>query len=746
MSKDVMTLCFHTRDAVARDDSTMTFDMPPLRFEASRVALASCEFPMNQMTIESDWSRLYYNEGIRLLPNARELQLVAKMPGQRDEPKTPTRVVLPARLNAVRRISRKATGRTVVECEAEHGLFCHDGTRVFTPAFEDGVRLLGDEHHFGLVLDATDVRYESPTTFSVRAGLLASASPSSTPRFLHVTTVPSPHRLCEWLTYAARGCLERTFGVQMAFQYDAKTDRVLLEAWPDLPDTVVRILPSSVLATRLGLSTAPQRLATNARHAWPSEPTHLWDYVEMPVGFYAPCHRSMGTGQPMRFGTELEASLNRFYFPLKEAPSGASSPHVLVFSDPDGRVYTCGIPCGRYTPAQLSAHLEGEMTRVVQPFAPGVSFTVSHNEDDRFVFACERQRKGGGAVAAGHSSSDRTTDDTDGVLQPAAFGLLFHHPLCVDPERFGFAAQPLNGSDTYVAPRRTRVARSTADGTERTASNLLRVNEMTAQKRFRVHCTPPPAMVGVIVSTKDAGVVTRPSSKTDSSCYLRTYVNGKAFAHGFQVGDVVRITRCASDTVTVQDHARGEQETLDRLDDTRGVEAVVVWATRADVVGLAWKAGGEDSLHKAVTLSCDAEPWNVCFTRDKVHSLPSHLMGFGERVVQWGVDGSVCDARGRKLPPFEAIHTHCLDHPDYVLITYSESAGASFDHTYDGESRQVWCKLSLYPNFREERMLPRDSSLARAGRFTIAFWNPDFRTPYHFHGAEFSFTLTIFGH
>ena len=27
--------------------------------------------------------------------------------------------------------------------------------------------------------------------------------------------------------------------------------------------------------------------------------------------------------------------------------------------------------------------------------------------------------------------------------------------------------------------------------------------------------------------------------------------------------------------------------------------------------------------------------------------------------------------------------------------------------------------------------------------FTISFWNPDMRTPYHFHGCDFSFSLNF---
>ena len=92
-------------------------------------------------------------------------------------------------------------------------------------------------------------------------------------------------------------------------------------------------------------------------------------------------------------------------------------------------------------------------------------------------------------------------------------------------------------------------------------------------------------------------------------------------------------------------------------------------------------------------------------------------------------------------------YVHDLDHPAYVLMTLSEAAGGGLQHAYDGELKNIFCKLSLYPAFREERMLPRDAALAHGNmsRFTVAFWNPDMRTPYCFHGANFSFSLSFIG-
>ena len=51
----------------------------------------------------------------------------------------------------------------------------------------------------------------------------------------------------------------------------------------------------------------------------------------------------------------------------------------------------------------------------------------------------------------------------------------------------------------------------------------------------------------------------------------------------------------------------------------------------------------------------------------------------------------------------------------------------------------------MYPLAREAGMMPKDASLtggANLTKFTLRFLNPDF-TPYHFHGAEFSFSMTL---
>jgi len=723
MPTEMTTLCFHTRDAVERDDSRLTFDLPSerLRTAAVKVALASCEFPLVQWTVEEDWNRLWLCEGVCLQGEARTLQVVAQAADAPEEETVmePVAIVLPPRLNAVVSVRAGADGTTVCECAVAHGLWgAATGARLPTArGGGGGARIVGARTGDVSLADAA---YVSPTAFALSAGDVVGPSDVATSGALHVFTPPppSPAHLCEWLTAAARGALA-AHGVTLAFAYDAASDRVLVRATSDAPGARLRVLPGP-LARLLGLSTAPLRLRAErglsagggGGAVLPSEPTALWDYVEVPPGFYAPCHRPMCTGQPLRFGAELEAAVNRLYFPLAGAdrlPPGASTPHALVFTEPGGRTVTCSVPCGRFgAPALLAAYLEAEMTTVAASVTPGVSFSVAH-EDERYVFACERR------------------DPTSGRVAPARFGLLFHHPLSLDPARLGFAAQPLAGEHTYVAPERTRAP---------VASNVLRVSEMGAQKRFRLHATHPPPMIAVVHGLEGGAL------------RLRTYVNRLPFAHGFRTGDVVRLS--ASGDAPYVDATGEEREasaTTARVPlECSCVVDVAAAGDAADPCVLRLRApslAGLADPGTCVQVACDVVPWNVCFAKPR--SLPAALVGFPERAVLWGRDGSVRDADGAALPPYEAPNVHCLDHPDAIMVTFSEQGGTGLEHTYRGETKHIFAKVVAYPLLREERLLPRDTLLQRdqMSRFTIAFWNPDLRTPYRFHGAEFTFALYL---
>ena len=136
---DVTTLCFLTKDAVEQTDSSFTFCMPRsrVRQESTRVALASCEFPMVQWTIEESWNRMYISEGlvvtgnndtliIRIVLDRVQNQLTVTLP----------RTVIPIALATI------GEGGLLVETEIEHQLWLPEGRKCLIDWFQDA-RLVG---------------------------------------------------------------------------------------------------------------------------------------------------------------------------------------------------------------------------------------------------------------------------------------------------------------------------------------------------------------------------------------------------------------------------------------------------------------------------------------------------------------------------------------------------------------------------------------------------------------------------
>lgn len=710
MPTEVATLCFHTRDAVERDDSSFVFELPRgnAYANAARVTLASCELPLVQWTIEKDHQRLWLSEEIPMKdPDACCLKIAVRLPNE-PEPTAPLALELPIELNPVRKALFRGTS---LELHFEHPHRVGDGVKL--PFRDAPVVLIGSKRGVVNVSElASRGNLSAPTPHMLTLKNVPDASDAS---HLRVPPPASPVRLCAWLTEAAT--LSK---LPIRFDYDASRDEVNPYVYALPSGARFRILPTP-LAARMGVSTVSFSMPANeTSFTVPSEPTQLWDYVEIPCGFYGPCHRTLATSQPRSLASEIENTVNRFYFPLvSQMPAAlrdvqSTTPHVLIFSDALGNMRMCGIPCGQYTPARLCNHLEREMTRIME--ASRLIFSVTH-EEDRFSFSCEER-------------------DEAGLVRPVPFGLLFHHPLSVDPERFGFAAQPLQGSDSYIAPTCTRVA--TKSQGSRSFSNVIRVSDVGAQQRFRVHATQTPSMVGAAHKISNGRL------------RLRTYVNRIPFAHGLQPGDVVHLGRCATTMYVRADAQENEVELAPSPADLprHGILVAVVGdaADAHDPCALELKVPSLSGLGDEGTclqVTPQASPYNLCFCKSR--SIAHTVMGFPASAIQWGVDGSVADSQGRLLPPFEAPRVHNLDHPDAVLLTFSEQANAGFQHSFDGEMREIFCKLVCYPLLREERMLPRDTTLLRdnMSRFRIAFWNPDLRTPYRFHGAEFTFSLSF---
>lgn len=716
MPSDVATLCFHTIDAEVVNEGSFAFSVPgkQLRTKAVKVYLASCEFPMVQQTIETSWNRLYYGESICLRHGENYLHLVTT-----DSTSTVAyQVSLPPRLNRARvaRAGKGPSRRTVLTTDHPHFLF---GTSGAGPLLcSPRVLLHGD----GAGVAVEEAAYESELSFSVPAGTLEDGG--ETEVYVYCPLATSPFALARALSESAGA-----EGAPVVFAYDGPTDRIVATVLEfgnrDRRKPSLSFSPPTALSRYCGLSD----IACVAGGAVPSEAGRWFDFTEVECGFHSPCHRPMCTGQPFRFPSEVEMSLNRFYFPVLPARGSegndADTPpgHIIVFSCPNGIMHTCVLPAGKYDAHRLCEHLEVEMTSRAESTAKDVQYRVEEVREagergaaSRFRFSCFRSR------------GER--------LVPAIFSLAFNHPLGVDPRRFGFLPLLFSGRAAYessfsfvYAPR---------------VSNLIRMSDNAATKKFTLHATPVPPFF-LVVAGSDGDVVV-----------FRSVHGGAPFSSGARVGDVLPI--CSARLRRGKDDENeGEEGDVAGEIDANGVlcDCVVVgqdglpFASNAPsysfdptvirvLVPAAMRAhfSKEGSVFRAIP---PVEPWNAHF--GKPRSVPPAMVGWPKGALLWGVHGQ----GGGGFPPYLAPYPHNLDHPDYVCITFSEDGGSSLEHTYDGTTRPIFCKLSLYPLFKEERMLPRDTTLLQqdVGRFTISFWNPDMNTPYNFHGTQFSFSLAF---
>ena len=293
--------------------------------------------------------------------------------------------------------------------------------------------------------------------------------------------------------------------------------------------------------------------------------------------------------------------------------------------------------------------------------------------------------------------------------------------MSVEPQRIGFSSQPMSGCSSYTSSQALRSLSR--------VRNLLRYGDEGPRKRFRAHAASVPSMVGIVVRSE----IVEP--RTALITY-KTYVNKKPYASGLRCGDTVRMTRFSGTTMEDEAAASETPTPLAGVFTCLAESSNVTEATIRVPICLYERLRTQGS---SVQILVDVQPWNIHF--GKLRSLPPHMLGWRKGGVLWGRDGS-----NAGYPPYEAPHIHSLDHPDYICLTFSEMGGMSLEHTYDDVTRPIFCKLSLYPLFREERMLPRDTQLMQnnMASFTLSFWNPDMTTPYCFHGAEFSFSLAFF--
>jgi hypothetical protein len=583
---------------------------------------------------------------------------------------------------------------------------------------------------------------------------------------LLVPPAPSVTALCRLLTRAAsgaRGLAAR--GARLEFAYDAVRNRATCELASPRGALSLALSPAALLV-RLGFGAVGQvlRAAPEATAMVGPAPVTWWEPAAVAPGVYSARGPAPPARAPRQLEHEVEAALNTLLFPVPERiADGAETAYFLVFVDPGGRSCSVPVPPGRYDPPALCALLARGMTDAAAATAPGAVFHASYDEGGkRYTFACEERL-------------------ADGRSRPVRFGLAFDHPMQFHPDCLGFDAVAYDGAAAYTSPAPAPFAYAPRAAGRSPLRNTYRVSERPAERRLRVHAAPPPPVLGVVEAT-DAG---------DGVVTLRTYAARLPCAHGFRGGDVVRVALAQPSQVLrwtdgVADIPAGGARAGDDGDDGARAPAAGGW-TVADVAPcpLSAPAGATaraaprtglvlpvvvdapttlrlrvaddvlralTSVGKGVTLSADVAPFSLCVSRSLPRCIPASTLGFREGATQWGIDGEATAAHvgarslARHPPPFVAPSGYCVEHPDYVLMHLDEvKRGTLVQHVTGGSSTSPFTKIVLYPTFREERSIPRDTLLTSGQALTrlrVRFTNPD-NSPYRMHGVPFSFTLNV---
>lgn len=746
----VHTVCMDTRDAIRRKNGEFTFRMggDNPRIEAIKVGLGSLEFPMVQWSVEAGKNALHFSEGIVVESEKDALTFVETTDARTNE----VTARVPPCINEIVEVSASAGEWKLVRTRAPHSLY-YANQRSVVPAIDwaDVEIICSTLGRLSLTaLDrASKVRYVSDTEF-----LISHPGPCGKGGFVSVPRYPSPDALCRVLTRVLAYTMTES---DYEIAYDPSSNRATLSAtrYPYDSQTLALTLYGSPLAQTLGYPSSKhskrfRRPAAPVLGAasdttlapvgfdyfgggdtvaqpplvLPSDDFQGWQSVSMTPGWYLPAHRSMCPGQPLRLTAELELALNRLYFPVPERiPQGQATAHFLMFTDPSGTVHNCPVYPGKYSPEALAQCLETEMTRLAANSLPGAVYTVDF-EDGRFTFGCEVR-------------------DADSSVRSAPFSLLLSHPAQFDPMRIGFAPHSLHGLDSYTSTQRVLAPPS---------SNVYRVSDVAHQQRLRIHATPPPQLTCVIEHYDTRRSMLR----------VRAFSGQLPFVHGLRPGTPV-IIGSASSTQELYHYSTDDGEWSARpyraapVRSTWGRSAVVVESPHEDDGRPALPSGEHlelwlrvkptpalvDCTGLAVTVQAYVEPFNLCFGLPG--SVSHTALGFAPGATQWGMDGSVSSGALR-VPPFEAPAVHNLDHPDYVLIYFDEGKQATtLQHQRGTLSTCPFAKIVLFPTVREERMLPRETTLLSGeslSTFTLRFTNPD-GTPYEFHGAHFSFSLNF---
>ena len=733
----LFSVCFQTEHAISRKEEEAEFrfkaalDRPNIK--PSKVMLGSMEFPIVQYSVEKEWSRLYYCERISISEDSRVLTIKESVA---NESKV-WPIVLPMHLNKIEKMTLTSDG-TIMQCEQPHGLWTGGVSLIqfYNESWNADAYIIGlSGGTKAIVTEGIELSYVDEMAFVMKGLYLNEES-----CVLHVPGFQAPFYLCEAINFALAKLPTR---LNYSFKFDSNKCLANLSVIGNISQETSVTVDGDFLALRLGYKNKGKRFVNTSKYSsgvvtqnmMNQIPSVLqiqedleeantikpdlfegWDYIEFDEGWYVPAHRPMATGQPLRINQEFDQQFNRFTL---VQPKDKSHANCIIYTDDIGTTYMSQLMSGVYNAISLANHIETVMNSAG---SRGLAYSFKFDPClEKFVISCKR-------------------GDT-----PVEFSVLFAHPMSVAPEKIGFDVAEYCGSHVYYSdpvhvahlewPRVNWCIGN--DSNVRFHTNNVQMGEAGAQKRLKIQTAPPVMLAGIVINEESSQKLTL------------KIVNGTfPYSHGLQPGRIIYLYPISNDLeVNTQDGAikltpfAFPEETSTKL-----MAIVLESSSNSPNVLEVFTSDVRWTSMRTMGIGIPPEPLNFCFADGFAKNIGGRRLGFKKNVVQWGRDGSIL-AGNLKVMPFISPCVHCMDHPDYILMYLNEGKrGTTLQHGSNSGISIPFAKIILYPLFREERMVPKETTMISGeslSTFSISFRNPD-NSPYHFHGAEFSFTLNFF--
>jgi hypothetical protein len=667
--------------------------MPRLRTPILQMYLGSVELPLAQLTVESLWNTLYFDQGVRLIVNsdselcAREFTVISNGTDY-------ITGIVPIVFNPIVSVDTSDATSPIFTTLFDHALDLRGQWNWGDPIQLVSTPLV-DHAFIDLTADNTHLTILSPNTFQL-SGVpsVTYQNPGGIYGYVHAPPIASPFYLSQIVNAAlnvvAPGAFSVTYNLdtgRFQFQSLLTLDSTCTTDPPLSPTNLVISIPSqSCLAALMGfgVGNVPVPSPSSLVNCKPDETCKT--YV-LEGGFGYQCFSQINllsaNYSADTFASQLSLQWNRFFF---DGNCNGSTAPVFVFSSSNGECSSFSIPFGLYTPDTFAEYLENGMnTNDILAHTYTVTYDLTTG---RFCFQVNQVGE-----TFGLEFGDTTTTFSPNVI--------------------GFDTINYRGQSQYCSTTSFTVPMGNCCGSSsltRYSSWIFTPRVSLAQNKFQIQVNPPRFIVTGLLTDLGGGV----AEIFTQAPNLR--------AHGLQPEDLV----------FVLDQGSGDQYYL------RVIEVVDAFTLRADIGSVAAFIG---ATNQAVSFGlADAPVASLLFSdQNRPNALPPRYLGYGN------VDALFTP--GVPIPPFISPFSFDLSAPKYLLMVITEPNGSTHNNHAWKQSNipNVFAKIILYPEWRLERNTLMNDFFPQVNtidKVHFVFLNPD-HTQYQFHGKNWSASITM---